>query len=130
MYGLGPRWVRFSPNSKKSGLLPDQIPVHFGSPSQNVLKSYLENPGFVILAIETNCTEIWSGKSWICPIWGQSDTHDIKPCYIVSYKGFRPSNRAVISPFISLPYLSDVIDLYSTRKQVIIHWRKNYVDIE
>ena len=45
---IGPKW-------DKSGTFSDQIPVHFGSSSQSVLKSDLK-------------------KSWICPIWGQSDT--------------------------------------------------------
>ena len=39
----------------KSGTFLDQISEHFGSSSQNVLKSDLKNPGFV------------------CHIWGQSD---------------------------------------------------------
>ena len=43
-----------SPKLDKSGTFADQISVHFGSPSQNVLKSDLK-------------------KSGIRPIWGQSD---------------------------------------------------------
>ena len=47
---LGPKWVRLAPNGTNSGTFPDKISVHFGSPSQNVLKSDLE-------------------KSRICLIW-------------------------------------------------------------
>ena len=39
---IGPKW-------DKSWTFSDQILVHFGSPSQNVLKSDLKSPGFVTI---------------------------------------------------------------------------------
>ena len=50
---LGTNWVRITRNGTNLGLILVQISVHFGSVSQNVLRSYLN-------------------MSRICPIWGES----------------------------------------------------------
>ena len=41
---LAPKWVRLAPNGTidKSGTFSDQVSVHFGSASQNVLKPDLK----------------------------------------------------------------------------------------
>ena len=69
MSELAHNWVRLSPNGRKSGtfkiiignnmivvtfFFKDQFSVHFGSVSQNVLKTELK-------------------KSQICPTWGEFD---------------------------------------------------------
>ena len=54
MSDLDTKWVKIGIIWYKSGILSDHISVHFGSASQNVLKSDLK-------------------KSWVWPIWDQSD---------------------------------------------------------
>ena len=47
--GLTSNWVRLAQNGKKPGpfQIRFQVSVHFGSPSQNVLKLILKSPRFV-----------------------------------------------------------------------------------
>ena len=51
---IDPELVRLAPNGTNPGLFSDQISVHFGSASQNVLKSDLKNPGFVPFGKKTD----------------------------------------------------------------------------
>ena len=41
MSNLAPKWVKLAPNWKNPGFFSDHISVHFGSVSQNVLTSDL-----------------------------------------------------------------------------------------
>ena len=73
MVGLAPNWVRLAPNGTNPGLC--QISFQ------------------CIWRPCAKCTEIWSEKLRICPIWGQSDPlrnqtyHPwfIQPCWLFSH---------------------------------------------